>query len=47
MIQLDLFHGGKDDGSIATNQSTWYTILTKNKNHTNISIDLLKAFDKI
>ena len=37
------------DGSISANQSMWYTTLTnwRNKNHTIITIDTEKAFDKI
>ena len=48
MIEWDLFQGCKD-GSISTNQSTWYTTLTKQrlKIITIISIDAEKAFEKI
>jgi len=47
MIKLGLFQGCKDS-SIYANQSMWYTInKLKDKNHMIISIDAVKAFDKI
>ena len=45
MIKLDLSQDHKDDSTYA-NKSTQYATSTKDKNHTIISIDEEKAFEK-